>query len=412
MNLLKSLMEISFEAMNNYRYKALNKSGSIEAGNYECENMKKLMLHLQKKELILVKAITVSKKLDFGKIAFHKKMTYKQLSLFCKQVASILDSGMPLVEAFTILSMDYKGILKQNMVKIINGLSRGETLYSSMASCTNMFPDFMLQMIRIGEYSGKLDKIFLELSIHFHKQYKLKQKLINAATYPMIVFIMSQIAVLFLMTTIVPSMMELIRSSGGKIPLLTKIMFSISDFIKNNIFLIIAVALIISFYCFKIISKNKLDIYVVLKHIRFLAKINKKVNSYKILRAVNLIYSSGGNIVNALESSSGIVNSKYLKKQIFNSVFSIKKGMAISNSLKQIEVIDSVTIALIKLGEGAGKLEDMLSKAINILEDDVDGYINRFSELIQPISILFLAIVVATIMFAVMIPMFTLYNTI
>lgn len=412
MNLLKFQMEKLDNNMEIFIYCAKNIEGKNIFGKFEGDDCYDLLeyIHEQGYYLIYWKAINIK-----IKILNCKKLNNREISLFSKQFHTMINSGISVIDALMILyEQPLSNSLKINIKFIIQELKKGESLFKSLLNSPIKFPRFFLYMIKIGEESGSLDFVLEELHVYYEKEHKLVQKVRSAMLYPIIVCVVTTISTIFLMVKIVPSITSVLTSLGGKIPVSTSIIIALSEALKKNflniLLCILLSILLLGYYMRKPTKKD--FFYKILFRLPFIGHLYKKVLEVKILRSLSILIKSGVNIVNALEITSEICNNNIIQKEFYTSINWVKSGRNFSDAMKNMNLFNTLTISMMKIGEETGNLDNMLFKTTSILDEEVATYTSRLTELIQPIMIIIISLIIGGIVAAVIMPMFSIYGTI
>jgi type IV pilus assembly protein PilC len=387
----------------------MNNEGEIVKGQWECNNIKELIeyLHEKKESLLFID----KDKLNFKKITFKQGIKNNELALFCKYFGIMLESGVPLLEITNINSLQFKkGKLYENNMYIAQALRRGEALHEAITNCPYKFPEFFINMVKVGEDSGNLGEVYNNLSTYYYKKSKLSKKLIEVAIYPTFVFVFSIFLAMILLTTVVPSMLDMILSMGGDLPLATKITLAVSFFLTNNFGYIVAFILA-TMVILKVLTKaGKVNFDFIRRKLPLVKEIFYKSSSYDFLYALYLLYHSGVNIVTSLEGAAQIISDSYIREQVLNSANYIREGSNLAEALMNVEIIDYSSLTMICLGEETGKLSEILSRLLMIIEDELRSKLEKLLQLLQPISILIVGIIVGSIVISILLPMFSLYS--
>jgi Type II secretory pathway, component PulF len=216
------------------------------------------------------------------------------------------------------------------------------------------------------------------------------------------------------MVKIVPSITSVLTSLGGKIPVSTSIIIALSEALKKNflniLLCILLSMLLLGYYMRKPTKKD--FFYKILFRLPFIGHLYKKVLEVKILRSLSILIKSGVNIVNALEITSEICNNNIIQKEFYTSINWVKSGRNFSDAMKNMNLFNTLTISMMKIGEETGNLDNMLFKTTSILDEEVATYTSRLTELIQPIMIIIISLIIGGIVAAVIMPMFSIYGTI
>ncbi|SCN21362.1 General secretion pathway protein F [Clostridium sp. N3C] len=395
--------------MSVFRYVSMNEQGNIVKGQWECNNVKELMEYLNERKEYLISVD--NEKINIKKLIFRQGIKLNDLSLFCKYFGTLLESGVPLLEVIKISSLQFrKGKLYDNNIYLAQGLRRGEALHEAMNNCPNNFPEFLTNMVKVGEETGNLGEVFNNLYIYYYKKGRFRKKIIEVAIYPTFVLFFSISLALVLLSTVVPSMIDLILSMGGELPLATKITLAISSFLTNYFVYIIVFIFATTLILAYLIKGGKINFSSIRKKLPIIKDIYYRSCAYDFIYAFFLLYHSGLNIVVALEEAAAVISDIQIKNQVINGANQIREGSNIVEALMNIEIIDYSTLTMIGLGEETGKLSEMLKRLLQINEEELSSRLEKLIQLLQPVSILIVGLVVASIVISVILPMFSLYR--
>lgn len=345
-----------------FTYEARNLQGTIIKNKMESINKEEVILNLRQRGYFPISIEEEGTGLNTEiKIDFLDKIKLKDLSLFCRQFAFIIQSGTPMLRALE-LSMEqidnkrFKEILKRTSSQVQKGRSLSEAL-----NYEDDIPPLMVNMIEAGEMSGRLEHIMNELAEYYRKQHKQNQKVSSAMMYPKIVITFSIIVVLFMMTFIVPEFVNSLGEVGGALPLPTKIIMGISNLIKNYMVIWIAIAGAVIGFKFLVLDK---DIsYQIKKGKRKLGgkifgKVNSQLAAARFASTFSILLSSGLSIINALDIVGKILENKYLEQKIELAKEDIKKGNSIGKTIEDLNIFPTMLTQMITVGEETGQLKE------------------------------------------------------
>ena len=234
----------------NYKYIAKTINGTLIKGRADSESVEELALNLREKEIFLIKILS-TKNINI----FSNRPNLKTISMFCRQFSICIKSGIPICEILDLLyeQMLHKSI-KTSLISIRENVQKGNSLFESMKKIINIYPDFMINMIYLGEESGKLDVILEQLSKYYDKEHKLLKKFTNSMIYPCTVFITLLVVSLFLIIKVIPIFITNLNSFDAEIPLITRVVLSASNFMRSNllwIFIAILTLALVLVQCIK-----------------------------------------------------------------------------------------------------------------------------------------------------------------
>lgn len=397
------------ESMISFKYKALNQKGNCITSTYRANSKNEVIQMLQRMDYYPI-SIKRSSILQL----FYRKMKPKELSIFCKQLYALFHSGIDIVRCFHALSLqttnkNIKTILKN----IEEDLEKGQTLTIALTNA-KVFPKLFIHMVQTGEMSGKLDKILEKMAFQYEKESKLKKKIETAMIYPCILSITSILVVIFLLTFVMPNFVSMFENAGVVLPLPTRILLKISSFCIHygHMGCILFIFCICTFCYFA----KKESIQLLLDQLKFKIPIIKgitmKIISIRFSRTLSLLLSSGILLITALESASKLSENKFVEKQIKKAIEEIAKGESLANTLKYMGIFSPFMISMIEIGEESGTLDHLLNQSANFLEDEMDKTLEKMLPMLEPLLIMFMSIVVGFIVFAMIMPIFDMMNTI
>lgn len=388
-----------------YKYWAVNNQGEkLEEADYY-ESKKELLFYLREKGYFLIK-FKLNKKINLKD--FTDSVSIKEISIFAKQLSSLLYIGFNIAEALRVIYEQINNkTLKKSIMAIATYVQKGNSFYKAIAKYDNIFPKFFIEMINIGEESGNLDIILKSLSNYYMKEYKIKRKFKAAMIYPVILLITTVFILFFLEIKIVPLFRDTFNSMGGDLPFFSKCIMNMSDNIRNNLLIII---ICVVFLMASIAAVFKMNKFKAMRHKWYIiapviGKLNKKIVGAKFSRCLGLLQKSGINILYALELGSRAVNNNYVEEQLKEVIKHIRNGEGIAETLDNIKIFPRFIISMIALGESGGNLDEMLVMASDIYDEDIEDVLNKAVSIIEPAMIIILGVLVGTIITSIMMPM-------
>ena len=392
-----------------YKYIAKTINGTLVKDTTNSDSIEDLAVNLREKEIFLIKIIS-TKKISI----FSSRPNLKIISMFCRQFSICVKSGIPICDILDLLyeQMLHKSI-KTSLISIRENVQKGNSLFESMKKIRNTYPDFMINMIYLGEESGKLDIILEQLSKYYEKEHKLLKKFTNSMIYPCTVFITLMIVSLLLIIKVIPIFITNLDSYDAEIPLITRIVISSSDFMRSNLLWISIIILILIFVIVQYTkTKNGKVIFDKFKFIcPILGPVYKRLIYTRFSRGLNLLLSSGVGLLRAFEIINDVIGNRYFKLKLKIVSDDIKKGKSLSNSLNAMDLFPQFFVAMIKIGEETGNLDGMFLNAADIFYEDAEENVEKATVLLEPILIIFLGIMIGTIILAVMLPMLNVMDS-
>ena len=390
-----------------YQYVASNMGGKIKKGQITTANPEQLRELLKQQKLFL---ISYEEKAN---LTSGRKLKANELSEFCRELSSLLGSGVSIVRSFTIISgRDIEPKLKKSYANITTLIKRGVPLSDAMEMQGRMFPEMLVNMIRAGEESGRLDQTFEKMSVHYEKEYRMTGAVKSALTYPIVLLVLIVVVMMALFTFVLPTFFELFEDM--EVPLITQIVMNISTFVRENVLIIILLGailvMLIGFISSLYPVKYQIDrILVKLPKISPLIKI---VYTAQFARTLASLYASGINIVDSLQISRNTIPNYYIREQFDDAVRKIRAGNTLSETLKEIDGFDIKLSQTTEIGEETGQLDRMLNSTASSYEYESQAAINKMITILQPVMIVILAGLVLVVIGAVMLPIFNMYSSI
>lgn len=399
--------------MNEYICVVKKSNGDI-LKNYKvrAENESALAVKLKTEKMYLIsyKMSEIKKDIIGGsKIS----LTTKDMAIFCRQLSSMLVSGVSLVKALNILYMQVdKKSMKKSIKLIYESVQKGDQFSEGLRKQQGVYPEMMISMIEAGEASGKLDHVMVKLADQFEKDVKLKAKIKSAMTYPIVLMLLSIGVVLILVIKVLPIFMTLLTENGSDLPLPTQILVAFSDLLTNYWYLILAglgaLVVLVRVYLASESGRRKWDNFKL--GLPVIGKLNEKIIAVRFTRTLSTMLSSGMSMMQALEIVTKVVNNKVVMDQLHTTKEDIKTGMSLSESLRKVSAMPPMVYSMIGIGEESGTIEDMMTKAAEYYDDEVENSIQKLVSLMEPLMIIFMGVVVGFIVISMMLPIFDLYE--
>ena len=293
-------------------------------------------------------------------------------------------------------------------------LQKGNSFSGVLQQQKGAFPEIFISMVEAGELSGNIDVIMDRLSKHYEKEYKIENKIKSAMTYPIILSIVCIAVVIFLLTSIMPTFVEMYASSGVSLPKLTMIIISIGNFIKQFwSFLVLGIFVFV--FAFSFIGKMprvkvKRD-YFKLK-IPLVKNLVIKVVASRFSRTLSTLLGSGALLLNALETVSGVTGNSYVGNMIEEIKEDVRRGLPLSLLLQQQGTFPPMVYYMLKIGEDSGSIEEVLDKTADFYDEEIDTAIQRLTTLLEPLMIVVMAIIIGFIVISMVLPMFDMVKTV
>ncbi len=399
--------------MAQYQYVAVTRNGDSTKGNIEAKNVEAAKLMLQTNGLtpISVKAQGIfSRDMQIGG---DKKVTKRDLSVFCRQFTSILNAGVTVVEALNMLADQTQNkTLVKTLRKTSESVQQGETLAASMAKHPKVFPEMFVNMVEAGEVSGSLEEAIDRMGTQFEKSAKLAGIIKKAMIYPIAVVAVALIVLIVMSTAVVPKFAEMFASMGTELPGSTKAVMALADFLINKwwLLIIIVVCVVVALKMFGKTDKGKEVYGTIAIKIPIIGQVNIKTQSASFARTMSTLVSSGMGISQSLEICAKAMKNILYKNALIKAKQEVEQGVNLSVPIRRAKVYPTLVPNMIAIGEETGNIETMLDKVAEYYEEEAELATQSMSELMQPIIIVVLGGLVGWMVLAMYQPMITMYG--
>jgi len=392
--------------MNTYRYTAKDKNGHTVIGILDGTSETEVADILHQKGLVVVSVEPVRKKiLKTG----DKNIKLDDLVVFSRQLATMIDSGVPLVQSLGILGEQIENKnLKDVVIMVRQDIEAGMSFYDALAKHPNVFPELFINMTKAGEASGTLNEVLDRLATYLEKTAALTRKISAALVYPAILISMAVLITAGLLLKVVPIFKEIFSSFGGQLPLPTRILIETSN-ILSRYFLPLAVLLVILGFLFKryiSTEKGRYNFDNLKLKIPVIGKLFHKVALAKFSRTFSTLVRSGVAILNALDIVAKTAGNKVIEEAVLECRSAVREGELISRHLSKTGVFPPMVCRMIGVGEQTGQLEKMLSKIADFYDEQVDAAVTGLTSMIEPIVIVFLGLIIGGIVISLFLPIF------
>ncbi len=401
-----------------FKYTARNMRGEILQGKMDVENREIIITKLQQKGLIVTKIEAES--VPFWKkeiTIFKPRITEKDITIFSRLLATLINAGVPLDQCLESLSQQFKNPTMRSVVEQLKkDVESGENLSTALAKHPKVFTRLYTSLVHSGEAAGNLDEIMLRLAKYVEGAATLKRKIIGAMTYPLIIMAVCIMVGFGLLVFVIPKFEEIFESFGGDLPIMTKTLLAASKAVTSifsNWVLAVLVFGILFFAIFFLHSwaksdKGKIVIDRILLKLPIFGDLFAKVAIAKFTQTMSTLLSSGVQVIDSFDIVAKTSGNVVIEKQIMKAKEQVKEGVRIADALGQTSVFPIMVIQMIAIGEQSGALDEMLAKISDFYTEEVDIITSTLAELINPIMIVGLGGALAFVMMALFLPMFRL----
>ena len=397
-----------------YLWKGRSPSGELLSGEYQTENKDDLVSYLRKRKIIITSVREKGKQVVF-KMPGQNRVSVKDIGVFTRQFATMINAGLPMVQCLDILSQQLeKEFFKQSVAKVMSDVEGGSTLGEAMARHPKVFSTLYVNMVEAGEAGGILDVILVRLATFLEKLDALQRKVKSALTYPAVVGIVATGASAFMLIFIIPTFAKMFTDFGGELPLPTRIVIGISDFLRHFWWAIAAgiTGAVIGFQRYYKTESGRFTIDKMMLKIPVLGTVVRKGSVARFTRTLGTLISSGVPILQGLEITARTAGNKVVERAVMATRESISQGNTISEPLKECGVFPPMVTQMIAVGEQTGALDEMLDKIASFYDSEVDTAVDALTAVIEPVMIVVMGVVVGGMLIAMYLPMFKLVTVV
>lgn len=404
-----------------FNYIATSKSDKTMRGDIEAEDEKAAFDLLKKRGLRPISVHAQNKARSFSSLSIGgSRVKSKDLVIFTRQLATLVNAGVPLVRSLSTLQKQTESdALKKQLESIVKKVESGATLGDALALFPKTFSTIFVNMVRAGEEGGILDEVLKRLAIQQEKDAAVKGKIKGALTYPSVIAGITAIAFVFLMTTIVPKIGEIIKSLGGEsaqLPVYTRALLAISDFMKKPStivgFVVVLPILVVLFRKYIKTPQGKYKWHGLLLKVPIIKVLITKVAVARFARTFSSLMGAGVNIVQAINTTAGSIGNAVIEKELTDSAKAIQSGEQLSARLEKSKHFPPLVSQMLAVGEETGQTDQILIKVAEFYEEEVDTFVASLSSIIEPLMIVVLGSIVGVIAASVFGPISQISNNI
>jgi type IV pilus assembly protein PilC len=395
-----------------YVWKARTLAGEVQSGELDADNETAVVGHLRKNRLVVLSVKPKPKDLN---ISFGERIGIKDLVIFTRQFATMINAGLPLVQSLDILGQQTpKKTFAAKIKAVLGDVEAGNTLADSLKRHPKPFNELYVNMVAAGEAGGILDVILLRLAEYLEKAEKLRRKVKGAMFYPGTVMGFAAVAITILLIFVIPTFAGFFSGAGVALPLPTRIVIGASNFLVSWWWACFAAAGVAVYLIrsWKATPSGALTFDRLLLHVPILGTVVRKSSIARFARTLGTLTASGVPILEGLEITARTSGNKVVEHAVLASRVSIAGGDTISEPLRKSEVFPPMVVQMINVGEQTGGLDEMLNKVADFYDSEVDSAVDAMTSVLEPIMIVFLGMVVGGMVIAMYLPIFDIIKTV
>ncbi len=401
-----------------FKYSAQDLSGRPITGEIEAFDPSDAKNKLRNNRLVPLKLVVVRDRTHINKKAktpsFLEQITApkvksKEIQIFTRQFATLINAGIPVVESLGVLIQgSTTPVLKNVLSKAKASIEGGKALADSLSQHVTVFDNFYCNMVRAGEASGALDVILGRMSVYLEKTEKLKNQIKSAMMYPVMVLLVAALVIALILIFIIPKFQDMYKTSGSELPALTQMVIGLSQWLQSYWWaaLIVGVFVPIGVKNFYATEDGKKAIDELLMKIPIFGDVFIKSGVARFSRTMATLLSSGVPLLDAIEVGAKTVGNAVIERYLLRSREMVAVGKGFSGPINKIPIIPKMVAQMIEIGEQTGSLDTMLGKIADFYEDEVDNAVKGMMTLIEPILLVFIGGIIAVLVLAMYLPIF------
>ncbi len=395
-----------------FTYKAVDAEGAGREGTIDAVNIDAAIIALQRRGLIISKIDPVENKIGIlNRISFFDRITNADIVMVSRQITTLFEAQVSALRAFRLLAAEARTPkLSEKLTAVANDIQSGSSISTALSHHPDVFSPFFVNMVRAGEEAGKLDETFSFLADYLDRNYEITQKAKNALIYPAFIITTFVVVMALMMTLVIPNLAKLLDEVGQDIPIYTRVVIGISNFLTHYIFLLLGLLAVSSVFLYRyfrteggreLYSRARLQIPAV-------GTIFQKLFLSRLADNLSTMLKSGVQILRGLEVTSLVVGDAVYEKIIGTVANDVKGGMPVSEALRKHREIPGIVVAMMKVGEETGNMSQVLETMAKFYRREVNNAVDTLVGLIEPFMIVTLAVGVSVLLASVLLPIYNI----
>jgi len=400
--------------METYIWTGRTMDGKRQKGELIAKSKDEVIATLRKQNILVTSVAARAKKLSIN-FSLGSGVKDKDIVVFTRQFATMIDAGLPLIQCLDILA---KQTPNKTFAAAINTIRQdveaGSTYADALRKHPKIFNDLYVNMVAAGELGGILDTILNRLSKYIEKNMKLKRQIKSALVYPSTIVAVAVAVIVVLLVWVIPIFSKMFADFGGTLPAPTRVVIGASNFMRRNIFIMggIVGAVIFALYRYYKTQNGRRTIDRLLLHLPVFGMLFRKISVAKFTRTLGTLISSGVPILDGLDIVAKTAGNKIVEEALHTTKQSISEGKTLAEPLENTQVFPPMVVQMIAVGETTGALDAMLGKIADFYDEEVDSTVGNLTALLEPMLMIFLGVVIGSIVVAMYLPIFKMAGTI
>lgn len=395
-----------------FKYKAIDAEGINKEGEIDAPNRDMAISGLQRRGLVIISIKEEGEAKSIFEVSFFERIKPKDVVILSRQIATLFEAQVSALKAFTMLATNTENkLLSRKISQVGDDLQAGISISGALAKHPDMFSNFYVNMVKVGEETGKLNETFLHLAEYLDRQYALTSKTRNALIYPAFVIVTFFIVMTLMFTIVIPKLSAIILDSGQDVPFYTKIVIGISNLFVNYGFFILVFLVLLGVWVWRLSSTDRGKIYLDSLKLATpaIGNLYQKLYLSRITDNLNTMLTSGVPIVRAIDITAEVVGSRAYQEVLVEVADGVKSGLALSAAFsKHNKEIPGILVQMIQVGEETGSLGTILKTLTDFYKREVDDAVDTLVGLIEPVMIVVLGLGVGILLVSVLMPIYNL----
>jgi len=399
-----------------FNYKAVDADGTNKEGEIDAASRDIAISALQRRGLVVVSVKDEVEVKPFWQMSFFDKVSNKDIVILSRQISTLFEAQVSALKAFSLLAdnTDNK-LLSRKINQVHDDLQAGVSISGSLARHPDVFSNFYVNMVKVGEETGKLNQTFLNLAEYLDRQYALTSKTKNALIYPAFVIFTFIVVMTLMFVVVIPKLSAIILESGQAVPFFTQVVITVSNIFVNYGFFFLIFLVLLGLWLWSLSSTEKGKNYI--DHTRLsipvVGNLYKQLYLSRIADNLDTMLASGVPILRSIDITSEVVGSRIYKNLLINVADNVKSGLSMSAAFdKHRTEIPGIMVEMVKVGEETGSLGSILKTMADFYKREVDNAIDTLVGLIEPVMIVVLGLAVGILLVSVLLPIYNLAGSI
>jgi len=397
--------------MPKFVWEGKTRAGGNLSGELEAPNEAFVLAQLRRQQIVPVKVKPKSKDLGFKLPGLRGRISQKELAIFTRQFATMIDAGLPLVQCLDILGMQQENqAFKTVILKVKEDVESGSTFADALSKFPKVFDELFVNLVAAGEVGGILDTILSRLAAHIEKAMKLAKKIKGAMVYPSTIVAVAVIVTVVLLLYVIPIFGKMFEDFGQALPAPTQFVLGLSAFTRKYFLLVLVAlgALVVALRWYRSVESGRRNIDALLLKLPIVGSLLQRIAVARFSRTLGTMVSSGVPILESMDIVAKSAGNKVIEEAIVRARMSISEGKTIADPLAEAKVFPVMVTQMVAVGEATGALDTMLNKIADFYDEEVDAAVDALTALLEPMLMIFLGVVIGGLVIAMYLPIFKL----